>query len=222
MTSEPEPVSALLAETLRTCSVVRPWAEQDEGPYHRDAQPQRRDLTEDRDGITLQLGIRLIDLRSAPLTDAVVEIWHCDALGRYSGFPPPDPAGGATNDTAPRSAHEPNQTFLRGSQPTDAAGMVEFDTIYPGWYPGRTVHIHMMAYTSGRTYTSQVYFPDPVTDDVHALEPYARRPDRDTTNGTDEIYPTGGEPAVVDITTTADRRIAAISLIIPDSPNGGH
>src|SRR5580765_4481070 len=97
---------------LATCTVCRTWAEQDEGPYHRDAQPERRDVTEDRAGAGLQLGIRLARHGNTPV-DAVVEIWQCDALGHYSGFPPPESSDVVTAETAPRAAYLPDQTFLR-------------------------------------------------------------------------------------------------------------
>src|SRR5436190_14637523 len=139
-------VNASLASILSTCGTSRLWAEQDEGPYHRDAQPLRRDVSEDRDGVALQLGIRLVRDDGGPQQGASVEIWQCDALGRYSGFPPPAPSAVATAAHAPRGAYLSEQTFLRGRQTADSAGMVEFHTIYPGWYPGRTVHIHVMVH----------------------------------------------------------------------------
>lgn len=210
-----EPVSRELAATLAGCTVRRPWAEQDEGPYHRDEQPVRRDVAEDREGIALQLGIGLADGAGRPQRDSAVEIWQCDALGRYSGFPPPDPAVAATADTAPRGEYVPDQTFLRGRQPADSAGMVEFRTIYPGWYPGRTVHIHLMVHCGGRVLTSQLYFPEAVTDQVFALEPYSRRPGRDTTNETDSIFATGGEPAIVDVSAIDNGYRGAICLVVP-------
>src|SRR3954465_11969012 len=128
-------VSGGMASMLSTCTVSRLWAEQDEGPYHRAAQPTRRDVVEDREGVALQLGIRLTRDDDTPPRDASVEIWQCDALGRYSGFPPPDSSVVVTAATAPRVEYLGDQTFLRGSQSTDVAGMVEFHTIYPGWYP---------------------------------------------------------------------------------------
>jgi protocatechuate 3,4-dioxygenase beta subunit len=208
-----EPVDADLAVLLESCTVRRLWAEQDEGPYHRDAQPVRRDIVEDRAGSPLQLGIRLL-ADDAPLPDADVEIWQCDALGRYSGFPPPS-SGVVTADSAPRGAYLPDQTFLRGRQMTDAAGMVEFRTIYPGWYPGRTIHIHLRVEVEEAVFTSQLYFPDDVSDHVLGRASYAERPGRDTTNSTDEIFPTGGDPAVLDIDPVGDGYRAAICLVVP-------
>jgi len=193
--------------------MCRPWAEQDEGPYHRDAQPVRRDIAEDREGIALQLGIRLVGDDGTPITGGAVDVWQCDALGRYSGFLPPGPVA-VSAASAPRAEYLADQTFLRGRQPTDAAGMVEFRTIFPGWYPGRTVHIHLMVHVLGITLTSQLYFPDAISDHVLALPPYDQRPGRDTTNGTDEIFPTGGDPAVVDVGPIDDGYRAAISLVL--------
>jgi len=210
-----QPVDAALASMLLTCATSRAWAEQDEGPYHREAQPLRRDIVEDREGVPLQLGIRLTDHGGRPVQDATVEIWQCDALGRYSGFPPPDDAAVVTAADAPRGAYLPDQTFLRGRQRSDAAGMVEFRTRYPGWYPGRTVHVHVMVHDGPAKLTSQLYFPDDLNDHVLSLEPYAARPGRDTTNETDEIFPTGGDPAVVDVAPLADAYRAAICLVLP-------
>ena len=197
-------VAALLARAEAACQL---WAEQDEGPYRRDDHPTRRDVTEDRDGVRLTLGLVLGDDRGEPAADGVVEIWQCDAAGRYSGFPPP--AGAAHTE------YVAGQTFLRGSQPTDAAGRVEFRTIYPGWYPGRTVHIHVIVRARGATFTSQLYFPEDVTAAVFASPPYSERPDRDTTNATDTIFPTGGEPAVLHVETAGAGYLAAIALRLP-------
>lgn len=213
--SSAEPVSNELAAMLSSCAVHRLWAEQDEGPYHRDAHLARRDIVEDREGSALQLGIGLArDDGDTPLHRATVEIWQCDALGRYSGFPPPG-SSAVTAENAPRAAYLPDQTFLRGRQSSDAAGMVEFRTIYPGWYPGRTVHIHVMVHFDDVVLTSQLYFPDDVSDQVLALVRYAERPGRDTTNDTDEIFPTGGDPAVLDITPVGAGHRAAICLVVP-------
>lgn len=213
--SPDDAVSSEMAAVLSTCAVSRSWAEQDEGPYHRDLQPERRDVVEDRDGVLLQLGIRLAYGGKPPLGEAVVEIWQCDALGRYSGFPPPDSSVVVTSATASRVEYLPDQTFLRGRQLADDAGMVEFRTIYPGWYPGRTVHIHVMVNTGGRVLTSQLYFPDATNDDVLARQPYATRPGRDTTNDTDEIIATGGEPPVLDVIPTSNGYRAGICLELP-------
>lgn len=211
----PEPVAVELAELLARCTACRPWAEQDEGPYHREMYADRRDVVEDREGVRLRLGIRLTGDDGEPRRDVAVEIWHCDALGRYSGFAPPNPSVVATAATAPRGEYRPGETFLRGRQPTDAAGMVEFHTIYPGWYPGRTVHVHVIVRNADAVLTTQLYFPDEITDVVLDSSPYAERPGRDTTNDTDEIFPIGGEPAVLDLEPAAEGHLAAVCLALP-------
>ena len=201
---------------LASCTTCRLWAVQVEGPYRRDLQPERRDIVENRAGVRVQLGIRFARAGNQPLADATAEIWQCDALGRYSGFRAPGDSDVVTADTAPRGAYLPDQTFLRGRQPTDDHGMAEYRTIYPGWYPGRTVHIHLMVHTGERVFTSQLYFPDDVSDAVLSRAPYAARPDRDTTNASDEIFLTGGDPAVLDILATADGNRAGICLVVPE------
>ena len=203
-----------MASMLGNCATSRAWVEQDEGPYHRDS-PPRRDLVEDREGAALQVGIRLATDAGTPVGQATVEIWHCDALGRYSGFPPPDDDTAVTAAEAPRVEYLPDQTFLRGRQETDSGGMVEFHTVYPGWYPGRTVHVHVMVHIDGTTLTSQLYFPDEVNERLLAQPPYSRRPGRDTTNATDEILPVGGDPAMVDVAVHDGTLRAAIALVLP-------
>jgi protocatechuate 3,4-dioxygenase beta subunit len=210
-----EPVHTGLAAVLATCATARPWAEQDEGPYHLERQPHRRNVVEDRRGATLQLGIRLVH-GTAPVGSTDVEIWQCDAVGRYSGFPPQD----TPTADEPAAEYSPGDTFLRGRQTTDDAGMAEFWTIYPGWYPGRTVHIHLTVHAGLRVLTTQLYFPDDTTDTVLATAPYRDRPYRDTTNTTDTILPTGGDPAIVDVTQTAHGYRAVICLGLADPPPG--
>lgn len=209
------PVSAEVVAFLeRTDATCRLWAEQDEGPYHLDHHPIRRDVTEDRFGVALTLGMGLRAYDGSGLGDAVVEIWHCDAAGRYSGF---SPFRSRNTRTAQSTEYVADEMFLRGSQVTDRDGRVEFRTIYPGWYPGRTVHVHVIARAYGVTSTSQLYFPEPVTDVVFAQAPYTDRPGRDTTNATDTIFPTGGEPPVLDIVAAGDGYLAAIWLRLPET-----
>ena len=116
--------------------------------------------------------LQLVEAGSCePIRDAVVDIWHPDPAGQYSGYRGPGDDGADTS----------GETFLRGMQITDANGLVEFVTIYPGWYPGRTVHVHIKAYTDQRSLvTSQMYFPDDITDIVYLAEPYSARGPRST------------------------------------------
>lgn len=211
-----EPVRPELAELLGHLEVCRGWAEQEQGPYYRGVAAVRCDIAEDRVGAPLQLGVRLMGDGVAPLGGVAVEVWQCDALGRYSGFPPPDPSVVVTAATAPRADYLPGETFLRGRQMADVAGMVEFDTIYPGWYPGRTVHVHIVVRAGVVIFTSQLYFPDLVSEEVLATAPYSDWPGRDTTNDTDAIFPTGGTPALLSVEGRPGGYRAGICLAVPD------
>ena len=156
-----------------------------EGPFYFDTNRIRQNIVEDRVGAPLRMAVRVmkVDEGCAPLRDALVDVWHVDAGGAYSGYPG-QPGG---QDTS-------GQTFLRGSQVTDDEGVALFDTIYPGWYPGRTVHIHFKVHYKNNTYaTSQFYFPDDLTDEVYKRTPYRARPGRTTRNANDSVL--RGDPA---------------------------
>ena len=152
---------------------------QTEGPFYFDIGEIRREITEGKPGTPLLVALRFVAAGSCePIRDVFVDIWHTDAAGQYSGYP------GQGDDRADTSG----ETFMRGRQVTDAEGRVEFETIYPGWYPGRTVHIHFRAFTSeGRLIASQLYFPDDVSDAVFESEPYSARGSRRTTNANDSV-----------------------------------
>ena len=187
----------LLAEERVSCRLL---PEQTEGPYHRDVHLERRDITEDREGLPLRVALRLLDVATeSPLTGAVVEVWQADHEGRYSGFRPfrARPGQVVTSESVPRDIVAESETFLRGSQRTDDRGMCAFDTIYPGWYPSRTVHIHLTVQLGDRHAVTQLYFPDELTDQVFARPPYAGRPQRDTTNATDSIFVGGGQSTML-------------------------
>jgi len=192
--------SAPIAETTSLC-IVSP--EQTEGPYFSDVQLNRADIRSDpsdgslRAGVPLELTLNLNHVTAdncTPFAGAIVDIWHCDAAGVYSDFAAENSAG---------------QKFLRGYQVSDERGIVRFTTIYPGWYDGRTVHIHLKVRTdtaAGQSYefTSQIYFDDAMTDRVYARAPYSDRPNRTTHNANDGIYGGEGERINVEITEEAD------------------
>ena len=181
--------------------VVRP--EQTEGPYFVDEMLNRSDIRSDpsngtvKDGVPLQLTLNVYRISGdtcIPLASTIVDIWHCDALGIYSDV----------ND--PRFSTL-GQKFLRGYQVTDKNGTVRFITIYPGWYPGRTVHIHFKVRAdskSGRNYefTSQLYFNDSITDQVHKQLPYVKKGQRTLRNNGDGIFLNGGEQLMLSLTKT--------------------
>jgi protocatechuate 3,4-dioxygenase beta subunit len=185
------------ATAFRGC-VVRP--EQTEGPYFVDELLNRSDIRTDpttgtvTPGALLALAFhvsRLDDSACTPLEGAVVDVWHCDHVGVYSDVV--DPAFDTTG-----------QKFLRGYQVTDAEGVARFTTIYPGWYQGRTVHIHFKVRSEpnadpGFDFTSQLYFPDELTDEVHALEPYAAKGPRTVRNAGDGIYRRDGSQLLLPV-----------------------
>lgn len=156
--------------------------EQIEGPFYLDKALIREVISEGKPGMPLQLVLRVIEASASctPIPKAAVDVWQCDALGIYSGY-----EGAAI---APRHVEPVDEkTFLRGTQLTDGAGGVRFRTIYPGWYLGRTPHVHLKLRVGTKVATTQLYFPDEVTNAVYARAPYNRHPNRDTTNATDRF-----------------------------------
>lgn len=182
-----------VASGLVTC-VLAP--EQTEGPYYLDDAAVRRNVTEGKPGVPLVLRLTVVGASTCkPVRNATVEIWHCDAAGVYSGVQGDDRA------------------FLRGVQRTDAMGLALFRTIYPGWYPGRTVHIHTMAHIAGNVvHTGQLYFPDAVTDAVYRRSPYNRRPNRTPRNAGDSIYRNGGRRSTLKLRRQGRAYVASITL----------
>jgi protocatechuate 3,4-dioxygenase beta subunit len=181
--------------------VVRP--EMTEGPYFVDGQLERSDIRIEptdnsvKEGVPFTLAFAVSQIAGAacsPLAGATVDIWHCDAEGVYSGVSDPG------FDTS-------SQSWLRGYQVTDENGRVEFMTIYPGWYSGRAVHIHFKIRTMSTTndtyeFTSQFFFDEELTDQVHSQAPYNSKGQRNTFNETDGIYQGGGELMVLNPTAT--------------------
>jgi protocatechuate 3,4-dioxygenase beta subunit len=161
------------ASTPGSCTL---YPEQTEGPYYVDADLVRADLREGKPGTPLTLDLLVLSASGcAPLANAAVDIWHCDAAGVYSGYQ------GQLGGLDTRGA-----VFLRGTQLTGPDGRVQFQTIYPGWYPGRTTHIHFKVHLSGnREATSQLYFAEELNREVYATAPYASHGQKDTSNTAD-------------------------------------
>jgi protocatechuate 3,4-dioxygenase beta subunit len=191
--------------------IVRP--EQTEGPYFVDEKLDRSDIRSDtksslvKAGVPLQLKLqvtRVSDRSCTPISGAIVDIWHCDAAGAYS-------------DVSDRRSDTTGQNFLRGYQVTDTAGNVEFLTIYPGWYQGRTVHIHFKIRTSAASgqaseFTSQLYFDDAITDQVHARSPYTSHGQRTIRNNQDGIFRQGGSQLLLSPTQTNEGYAATFEI----------
>jgi protocatechuate 3,4-dioxygenase beta subunit len=182
------------ASTAANACVLTP--ELTEGPYFLDGDLVRQDITDGRPGAPLKLQIMVNNATTCePLSNAAVDIWHCDARGYYSGVSSNNPGPDAD---ATEAAEAADSRFLRGIQMTDDTGVAEFQTIYPGWYMGRTIHIHMKVFEDGQVgttydgghtaHTGQLFFDDTISDQVFLLEPYAGRPDEQrTTNTEDDI-----------------------------------
>lgn len=167
-------------DALGTCVLIPEMAA---GPFPNRDQLERRDITEGVPGRPVRLGLRVVDAACAPIPGAVVEVWHADATGDYSSYED----GGGGKDEAEGT------TFLRGTQTADGDGILDVATIYPGWYPGRAVHVHVRVRIDDElVLTTQLFFPDEVTAEVLATGAYAEHGPPDTTNDEDGL---GGDIA---------------------------
>lgn len=198
---------ALMAGSLRTAAgaqrsslacVARP--QQIEGPYFVDEKLERSDLRFDpvtrivTAGVPLYLAFRVSRMEGIsclPLPGAQVDVWQCNAEGLYSN----------THDFQQDTT---GLKFLRGYQLTDRQGLASFTTIFPGWYPGRTVHIHFKIRYGpqgkgggGKEFTSQIYFDDDLTDEIHAEPPYSKRGQRKVRNNRDVVSLIGGSRLIL-------------------------
>src|SRR3954447_12487906 len=149
---------AAVASGAVTC-VLTP--ELTEGPYYIPGEKLRRNITDGRPGTPLSLKTTVVDASNCKaIKGAAVDIWHADAGGAYSGF----------------GSGSGSRTFMRGIQRTAANGLARFDTVYPGWYQGRAVHVHVKVHIGGSVvHTGQFFFPDATTDVVYRSAPYAAR-----------------------------------------------
>ncbi|MDF0697183.1 protocatechuate 3,4-dioxygenase [Rhizobium sp. MC63] len=155
------------------------------GPCHVNDIPARQDVTEGKAGLPLRLAVRIVHAADCrPVENADIEIWHTDHRGIYSGR---EAANMCTLDDAAAISG----LAFRGRQLTDAAGQASFLTVYPGWYKGRTPHVHCRILAEGRELlVSQIYFDDALSDIVYGGHPdYRRRPPRDTRNDQDGLIP---------------------------------
>jgi protocatechuate 3,4-dioxygenase beta subunit len=190
--------------------------EQEVGPFYVQDGLVRSDITAGEDGVPLELTMTVIDAESAePLVGAFVDVWHANALGVYS-------------DEASESTL--GETYLRGIQKTDSAGRVVFSTIVPGWYSGRTDHIHMRVYTGGSVtgtnydytgstliYTGQMFFAADVDAAVAQVAPYKSSSTARTLNSTDRVYTQqGGAESVIATTGSASAGFAGTFTLTVD------
>ncbi len=201
-------------------------SETTEGPYYIDADKIRRNITEDQEGIPLTLRLKVIDAETCkPVRNAAVDIWHCSALGVYSGYESMSnggggPSGGPTDVPTGTPTGEPpsgpppggggghaeptdDKRYLRGTWKTDRHGQVTFRTVFPGWYQGRCVHIHVKVhvdgtwtdagYEGGHTcHTGQLFFSEKSVLASAEVAPYSTSTVTRTTLDEDTIYPGNG------------------------------
>jgi protocatechuate 3,4-dioxygenase beta subunit len=160
-----------------------------DGPFYIAGEKLRRNITDGRPGAPMLLRTSVVDATTCrPIRNAAVDVWHADAAGAYSGF-----GSGASS-----------RTFMRGVQRTDAKGLARFRTVYPGWYQGRAVHIHVKVHAGGNVvHTGQLFFRDSVTDAVYRRAPYSSRPNRDVRNAQDGIYRDGGRRSLLSVKRNA-------------------
>jgi protocatechuate 3,4-dioxygenase beta subunit len=279
----------LAAKSLRLSAAAAPPScvfnpEQEEGPYYVDRELLRSDITEGKVGVPLRVRVTIVDAKTcAPLPNAALDIWHCDASGVYSGYtkvnvgggpggrggpgfpgrPPGPPPNGASGEDMPPQGPPPNGgpggmrgpggmppkphttddlVFLRGVQISDAKGTVEFNTIFPGHYPGRVNHIHMKVHVGGGAtkpaeadaahpgvevyagghvaHTGQLFFPEDVSRFVEATHPYSSHKTHRTTLDEDMVFNgqsgTGSVAALTPITSTqlSDGYVATLTVAV--------
>ena len=170
--------------------------EQTEGPYYIDNHLIRSDIRDGRKGVPLSLRLQVLDASTCkPIRGATVEVWHCDALGNYSGFNAPG-------------------KFLRGGQRSNSTGHVTFKTIYPGWYRGRTTHIHVKVHVGGQeVHTGQLYFADATSAAVsRSRSPYRSRGQKDTPNAADMVFADGGRRSMLRLSRSGGVYVGRLAL----------
>src|SRR4051794_7374050 len=170
--------------------------EQTEGPYYINNHLVRRDIRSGKKGVPLSLRLQVVNAKTCkPIKNATVEVWHADAGGNYSGF-------------------STSGNYLRGGQRTDSSGRAAFKTIYPGWYQGRTTHIHVKVHVGGSVlHTGQLYCPDATSASVYRnRSPYKSRGQKDTPNSQDSIYGDGGNQSTVRLAKSGSGYIGRLTL----------
>lgn len=181
---------------LVTCVLAPELAE---GPFYVPDERLRRNITGGKPGVPLRLELTVVNASSCkPLRNALVDVWHCDALGAYSGA----------------VAGAPGTDFLRGAQRTSAGGVATFRTIYPGWYPGRAVHVHVKVHVSGNVvHTGQLFFPAAVSSAVYRSRPYrSRGVGPDTPNPADAIFRNGGSRGLLRLRRAGPGYVGSIAV----------
>lgn len=188
---------AVLPAQAATCTATPAGTE---GPYYLSGAPVRSNIVETEQGIKTTLTLTVVDSACKAVKGATVDIWHTNASGEYSGV---DGNSGI---------------FLRGSQITNTKGQVTFTTIFPGWYPQRTMHIHFKIWRDGQeVLTSQLFATDAITTKIYAMSPYAVRGNQAVNNARDGIYRGYGSSVslvTMKVTATTKKITAAAKIVI--------
>ncbi len=177
------PVSGFSPAQAATKTCVTTQAVE-EGPYYLADTPTRSDITDGQAGKTLTLSFKVVDTSCKAIKNARVDIWYANAQGVYSGVASQgDDLGAGVN----------SGKFLRGTQYSNAQGIVTFKGIYPGWYPARTIHIHQKIWVNNKeVLTTQTFFKDKENAAVMKTFPYNKRGSQRVTNANDMVLTRGG------------------------------
>lgn len=184
--------------------------EQIAGPFFRNPKLIRRNISEGQDGIPLVLRLTIIDaMTGEPVQGTLLDIWHCNARGAYSGWSKVDPDQEVAADTIGSIPRTDDDTYLRGGQFTDNKGVVRFTTIYPGYYAGRALHLHVaVRITAGNNFleerhvawVGQLYFPEVASRSVLNARAYQGRTVAPLANEQDEFFQSmGGEASTLSV-----------------------
>ena len=206
LTADPLPNEPLTVATFEQVSVCMLTPETRTGPFPSAELLERRAIHEGLPGHPFRLGIRVVDSDWEPIPGAMVDIWHTDATGDYSGFDD----GGSGKDEGEGS------TFCRGIQPVDGDGITEFQTIYPGWYEGRVLHIHASVWLDDeRVHTTQLYFDEAYSAAVFETGVYAEFGQPDTGWADDGIIgdPTTDGSAILLAVAETSEGLGTLGLI---------
>ncbi|MGF6690773.1 protocatechuate 3,4-dioxygenase beta subunit [Metapseudomonas resinovorans] len=175
------------------------------GPFYLEDALLRQDITDGKPGTALRLQFEVLQLDGCrPLGDAALEIWHCDAQGAYSGV-----------------GSDSRSRYLRGVQITDDDGRAEFRSILPGYYPGRTNHVHLKVHLSERDiHTGQLYFPEAVIRPAMAKPPYSHPGQDWTPLEQDYVFRRQqGEQSIAELVEDDDGFIARLTLVVDTHAN---
>ena len=203
------------AAAIEDACILTPQSE--DGPFYLDPKLVRTDVTEGKPGVPLALRLRVIEAGPCTaLSNARIDIWHCDARGVYSAFP---------GQGERHNIDTTSKTFLRGTQMTNGAGWAQFATIYPGWYPGRATHIHFKVFADDKTVlTGQTYFPDALNEFIYGnVGDYTGRPRQRATLNVNDYVVRKSDPsrlAFCAVKEERDRYVASLTIAIARGPNG--